>query len=210
MRSPLLLALALAALPAGAQAPDAAFAETAAEDVVPYLEAPAILAATAALLHADAGRFPAAPFDLLGAPVAAETGARRVRLARLDLDAGPDTLRVAYVLVPNPEVPHERTGTFALFREGDRYTARILVDLRADPDLRDADLPLTTAGTLRVRRGLGRLGLDPAYVRELAISGRLPAEAPFLTGEPIAFAFVTARGDRTFATVTLTPDYAAP
>jgi hypothetical protein len=213
-----LLLLALAALPARAQAPEtASAADAAAADVVPYLEAPAVLAATAALLHADTGRYPAEPFALLGAPVAAQTGARGVRLARLDLAADGDTLRVAYVLTPSADgagglhrARAERAGRFALFREGDGYTARLHVDLHDDPDLSDAALPLTTEGPLRVRSARGRLCLDTAHVRALAAEGRVADAAPFLAGEPVALAFVTVRGGRPVARVVLTPGGPGP
>lgn len=202
MKLPLFfLLLAVAVLPARAQTTEA---DVAAEALVPYLEAPAVLAATAALLHAETGTFPDTPFGLLGAPVAATTGGRQVRLAALTLTPDADTLRVAYVLTPSADEPDERTGDFALFPEGDGYTARFRVDLRDDPDFSDAALPLTTSGTLRVRSARGRLCLDTARVRALAAEGRVPASAPFLAGEPIEVAFVTVRGARPVATATLT------
>jgi hypothetical protein len=207
MKTLLVLLLALAALPARAQAPGA---DAAAADLLPYLEAPAVLAATAALLHAETGRYPGEPFALLGAPVAEGTGARQVRLAQLALSADGDTLRADYVLTPSPEVPDERTGSFALFREGDGYTARVRLDLRADPDQRDADLPLTERGALAVHRAYGRLCLDTARVRALAAEGRLAEAAPFLSGEAIELTFVPVGGGAPVATATLAPPGAGP
>jgi hypothetical protein len=191
-------------LPARAQpAPEATSA--AADALVPYLQAPAVLAATAALLHAGAGAYPGDPFALLGAPAAAATGARQVPLASLALTTDADTLRVLYVLTPSAAHPDERTGGFALFPEGDGYTARFRVDLRDDPDLREAVLPLAEAGTLRVRSARGRLCLDLPLVRTLAADGRVPEAAPFLAGDPITVTFVSTGAGHLVATATLAP-----
>lgn len=205
MRVFLLAVLVLASLPAQAQDADAA-----AHDLLPYLQAPAVLAATAALLHSETGRFPAEPFELLGAPVAGETGARRVRLAQLGLSADADTLRAIFVLTPSPETPDERIGGFSLFREGDGYTARVRLDLRADPDQRDEDLPLTRQGTLIVRQALGRLCLDVERVRALTAAGRLVEAAPFLSDEAIEVTFVPTGGGDPVATATLSPPAPLP
>jgi hypothetical protein len=200
MRTFPILLLALVSLPVRAQDADAAAA-----DLLPYLEAPAVLAATAALLHADTGAFPGDPYALLGTPVAGQAGARRVRLAELALSADADTLRAVYVLTPSADVPDERTGGFTLFREGDGYTAQVRLDLRADPDQRDADLPLAERGTMVVRRAWGRICLDLERVRTLAAEGRLLEAAPFLADEAIEISFVPARGGAPVATATLAP-----
>ena len=205
MRRLLLSALILTALPVQAQD-----AEAAASDLLPHLQPPAVLAATAALLHAETGRFPAEPYALLGAPIAGETGARRVRLAELGLSADGDTLRALYVLTPSPEAPAERIGGFSLYPEGDGYTARIRLDLRADPDQRDEDLPLTRRGTLIVRQALGRLCIDVARARALAAEGRLAEAAPFLADDAIEVSFVPAGGGDPVATATLSPSAPRP
>ena len=191
----LAVAFLLAAAPALAQSE----ADEAAAAVLPYLDEPAVLAATAALIHESTGQYPADPFALLGAPEAGATGARRLLLAELGLAATADTLRVLYILTPTPAEPAERIGGFALFREGDGYTARFRLERRADPDLRDAALPIATTRTLRVRSARGRLCLDPVRVRDFAAAGVLPQRAPFLSDDAIEVAFIPTRGGEAVA-----------
>lgn len=203
----LLLGLAAALAPAlQAQTEDA---EAAAAHLEPLLREPAILAATAALLHAETGRYPDTPFALLGSPTASTTGARRLRLAELDLQPDADTLRVLFLLTPTAAHPTERLGGFSLTRDADGpgYTARFRIAHRDDPDFGGGELPVTEAGQLVVRTARGRLCLDLDRLQRTAAAGTLADEAPFLDADrAITIAFTTTRGGQTVDEVTLHAD----
>ncbi|HYE96896.1 MAG TPA: hypothetical protein VD962_11870 [Rubricoccaceae bacterium] len=193
MRLP--LALSLAVLSA---APSAQPVEEATDRLLPVLEPPALLAATAALLHDATGRFPATPFELLGSRQADSTGLRRVAFAALALQPEGDSLRVAYHLTPTDPTMRDRHGTITLSHtDPGRYAARLTLDHHDDPHFSTHRLAVTEADGLDVRRARGRLCIDLARTRAFLSSGPLDGQALFLGSEHgLAFRYTERPGPR--------------
>ncbi|NNF57534.1 MAG: hypothetical protein HKN04_04765 [Rhodothermaceae bacterium] len=200
----LLLVVLIGTRPAWAQAAT----DQAAEQLEPLLAEMALLAATAALIHDAQGRYPATPFELLSAPVAADTELRGITFADLGLSADADTLRIVYLLTPTPETPTERGGAVLVTRIDDGYTARFRLAHRDDADFSTRSLPITQADLLRVRETRGMLCLDLAHIRALLADGTLAQRAPYLSEDEdgLTVEFTAHGGTRSVGTATLTPD----
>lgn len=194
-----LLSLLLAGC-AGLGLPEAAREDLtlAAADLGEQLEAPGLIAATAALLHEREGAYPGTPFGLLGSREAAETGLRLLPLSALTLTPEGDSLRIDYALVPTREDPSTHYGTLRLraAEEAGRYVAAIVMEREDDPDVRPGPLPLAREGAYAVRRAQGRLGIDVAVVRGRAEAGERVGAPPM--------------SERTTYTITFTPSNGLP
>jgi hypothetical protein len=139
------------------------------------------IAATAALIYEDEGRFPATQFELLGSRQAADTGARFRNFSALQVDATPERLTLRYTLLPTREDPTDRMGTIHLRpAEGDgQYQAEVELLRRVDPDHGGAFVPLATDGRIEVRRLSGHFHVDIDTVRRQAAAnqaGDLPLQ----------------------------------
>ena len=201
---PILLVVLTLARPGAAQTDT----DRAADQMEPLLVETALLAATAALIHDEQGRYPTTPFELLSAPVAADTELRGITFADLGLSADADTLRIVYLLTPTPETPTERGGAVLVFRTADGYTARFRLAHRDDADFSTRLLPITQANLLRVRETRGVLCLDLAHIRALLTDGTLAQHAPYLSDDEdgLTVEFTAHGSTRPVATATLAPD----
>ena len=186
MRALLLTATGVAALtaaalcaPAAAQTP--ADLEAAASDLEALLAPASRLAAAAALHHERTGRFPDAPFALLGGAEGAQTGARSVALSVLDVRPAGDSLVLAYTLLPTPASPTDRSGTMTVTAQPDgTYEARFALGHHRDADHGGGRLAVWRDGAVRLERAGGRLCVAPERVRALAATGALDSAVPYL------------------------------
>ncbi len=200
---PRLLLFLLTAAPLAAQPFPA---EDAAARLEPLLVPAAHLAATAALYHERTGRYPDTAFDLLGSQEAALTGLRRLRLARLDVRADADSLRLLYLLTPTAAEPSERGGAVAVTVTPDGVRAPFRITHRTDPDFEDRPLPVTAGARYRVRHVRGTLCVAPGFVRDRAEAGVLGRALPFLDpDEALTVTFSGANSGRDAGSVVLRP-----
>ena len=172
-RPTLLLALAATALaaPVAAQT-DAPLARTAARFETDLADL-ARLATAAVLVRERTGAFPATPFELLGAPEAAETRARSFPLSELTVAAAGDSLTMRYVPLPvSPYVREDLVVTATLRPDADgRYTVTHEMRRRRDAEDGGGALLYDRAAEYRVERGFGRLCIDPALARAMVADG---------------------------------------
>lgn len=122
------------------------------------------LAAAAALVAERTGTFPQTPFALLGAPAAAEMGARQLNLSALDVQSEGNDFRLAYTLLPTREDPTRRSGELLLTptaAEG-QYEARVSLSRMEDPDHGGRSLDLHREDNVAVRQLGGRFCVDLA------------------------------------------------
>ena len=171
------LLLALVAAARGATAPvaaqsDAPLARTAARFETDLADL-ARLATAAVLVRDRTGAFPATPFELLGAPEAAETLARRFPLSELSVSAAGDSLALRYVPLPvSPYIREDLVVTATVRPEADgRYTVTHEMRRRRDAEDGGGALLYGRAGEVRVERGFGRLCIDPVQARARLAAG---------------------------------------
>lgn len=160
------------------------------------LDAPGLLAATTLLYHEANGRYPATPFELLGSPVARETGLQQLGLSALSLAPEGDGLALRYTLLPTPADPSERFGTVTVAETdtAGTYDVDLLLERIADPDLAARTLPLTQEGNYAVIRARGTLCAEVATVRERVRAGDAVGEPPLDAGRSYTVTFTSASG----------------
>lgn len=198
LRLPLLLLVAalLFAGCAGLDSTARGDLDQAAVDLGDQLDAPGLLAATALLFHEANGRYPTTPFELLGSPVARETGLQRLGLSALVLEPTTEGLALRYTLLPSSADPSERFGTVTISEadaEGS-YDVGLVLERIADPDLADRSLPLAQEGPYSVVRARGTLCADVATVRERVRAGEAAGTPPLETGRSYTVTFTSASG----------------
>jgi hypothetical protein len=178
--------LALAGCAPGLAPVDRAALDGAALDLDRQLTPAGQIAATAAAIAEARGEFPADRFALLGAPQAAETGARSLNLSALDVRATAEDVRIEYVLLPTRDDPTDRMGTLVITRrdEPGLFEAAVSLTRRDDPDHTGRQLDLTRRDQIAVRRLDGRFAIDLEVVErqaEVGPAGDLPLAAPTYT-----------------------------
>lgn len=190
------LAVLLAAGPALAQSPvdadrravvsDPVLAPTA-EQFRDDLRTVTNMVATAALVHDDAGGFPATAFGLLGSPAASRTGLRATPLSDLAVSRDGERLVLSYVPLPtDPYVPEDRVVRLVITPGADgRFTGDYEIRRRANPDRGGRTLPYDTAGRYRVERGFGTACVDIGVVRGLLAAGTYAPEPGTLSDAPL-------------------------
>ncbi|HEX9952524.1 MAG TPA: hypothetical protein VGB53_12205 [Rubricoccaceae bacterium] len=188
-----ILLLAFLAAPL-AVAPLAASAQTAATPTEPALARTAAvftddlsglarLATAAALVRERSGAYPATPFDLLGSPEAAATGATAFPLSALDVTATGDSLALRYVPLPvAPYVREDLVVTATVRRTADGRT-QVRHEMRrfADAEAGGGRLLYDRAGDVRVERGYGSLFVDTAAAQRAIAAGAFVPRDVFTT-----------------------------
>lgn len=131
------------------------------------------LATAAALVHERTGAFPETAFGLLGAPEAAQTGARAFPLSELDVSASAGSVVLRYVPLPvSPYVREDLVVTATVRPDGPgRYAVEHEMRRRSDPEDGGRGLLYDRAGTYRVERGFGRLCVEAAAARAMIAAG---------------------------------------
>lgn len=142
------------------------------------------LAATAALVHERTGAFPGTPFALLGSPDAALTQATTLRLSALSVETAGDSLVMRYVPLPTAPYVREDLVVTATVRPDGPGRYAVTHEMRRSEDADDGARALLygRAGDYRVERGIGRLCIETARVREMENSF---TPTPF-DGDPFA------------------------
>jgi hypothetical protein len=151
------------------------------------------LAATAAMIYERGGAYPATPFDLLGSPEAAASGARQLSLSNLTLRPEGDGLRIEYTLLPRRDDPTDRMGSLLVRQtEEGRYVSEVALTRRDDPDHTGRPLDIAEEDPVAVRRLDGRFAIDLPTVMLQAEAG--PAGDLPLTDEPYTITFTPSPG----------------
>ncbi|HEX8297540.1 MAG TPA: hypothetical protein VF594_00150 [Rubricoccaceae bacterium] len=184
----LLLALLAAPLSAAAQTDtpaqqsDPTLAESAAAFTDDLTDL-ARLATAAALVRERTGAYPSTPFDLLGSPEAAATGASAFPLSALDMTVTGDSLALRYVPLPvAPYVREDLVVTATVRREADGRT-QVRHEMRRFAAAEDGGdrLLYDRAGDYRIERGYGSLFVDTAAAQRAVAAGTFVPRDVFTT-----------------------------
>ena len=170
--------------------------DQAAVDLDDQLDAPGLLAATALLYHEVNGRYPATPFELLGAPAARETGLQQLSLSALALAPEGDGLQMRYTLLPTAADPSDRFGTVTVAETdtAGTYDVGLLLERTSDPDFSMRSLPLTEQGHYAVVRARGSLCAEVATVRERMRAGEAVGQPPLEADRAYTVTFTATGG----------------